>query len=1594
MNRSFASRTARRALAAAIALAFAAGSQAAVTLPTGPVFTAGTATFTPGTDTLTMDQVVPLTDIQWTSFSIGAGGTLVFNLADDAITRHSVATGGLSRLDGAWLGHGSVTFTQQGGSIGMSGTYAAAGSAASSFALYAGTALEFTGGIATHGGDVTLNGGRSLVVDGNIDLGTGKGGTLHLISGSGLAVWDSVTTVMDPATGAVIGPGGSQVSTRVLSNAHGNVELTAGEALGVYAGFSSEGSISLHATGIELGTGDSLDSDAALRAGTAGGPAADILLHSDSYMIQKYGVLLSATGKVRIEAPTGSADLLGTIAAPRVELEGWRFDQTQQYYGGSLVADVLSGSADTFYLQGNNNAVARLSNISAYNFYLINNTDITGDGLVVTDWLNLDARGHDITLDDPNNRISALSARGRHVTMMTGPTVHLIDIDADALSVTADGDIDNHVGVDTSLAVRGDTVLKSLSGRIELAGQFGGRLDATTYDKDVWISGTLGGTTQIFGGDVRLMLSGRPTVGFVSGSQSVLLDSGIDPSSVITVDNWITTPLLKTKGNVVLQRMGPLPGAIAVDGELTFAVDQQQTPYSNNPISGTGTLVQAGPGTVILNGAIDGVAIRVDGGHLLLGDGDIPPQHVTSNILVNANGTLSGSSLIDGAVSVAAGGALAPGNGIGAMQLGQLDMAAGSHLYYSIGSPAPDLLTYGQSDTLSVHGNVTFNGPVALSIDNSGAGYFAPGFYHVLDYAGALAESGGGLQLDATSTPLNFTLLRDTANKRIDLLYTPQLLAFNAWNANGHASGSAPGGGSGTWTAASHNWATLDGAYTGPFAPRPSFAIFAGEAGRVTVDGSAGAMDVTGMQFLSDGYRLDGGPIHLVASNGVNPVIRVGDSASAEGITTTIANDLTGTAGLIKSDGGTLVLGGDNRWTGGTMITGGKLGIASAANLGLGDVTLAGGTLQVRGTGLQGLQRQYTVVTTGGIDVADAANTFSIGAGALKGSGQFIKEGAGTLVLAGSNGFSGRYLIRNGTLRADAAALMINGVDIAGTLDMDQQADGYYFGALSGNGTLVKHGQGTLTYAGNAQALSGHINVAEGRLVFGSGAGSGTSTHADITVAEGAVLAGNGTTGSVAVHGYLDPAAPGERLSIDGDLTMARGSTLMIDTSADGQGNGASAGVHVSGRATIDGARLVLDAQGARWVADQQFVILDAAGGVSGTFASINSNFAFLNTLVAYSSTGNISLILQRNAAALEDVAATPNQRAVAIAAGALGAGHAVYDRLVALDAGAARLAFTLLSGTLHASVQGAVMDSQRQVRDAVTRHLADADLPGGQRADDGRVSTWISALGRDADYDGDANAAKADASDSGLLLGADLAVGQSGRIGVVLGHVTQNIHERSSRGSADVKGTQFGLYGDVAFDALRLSGGLVQAHHTIDTRRDIAIGTTTTRGYASHDADTTQGFAELGYGFGATGRWKAEPFVQAAVVHWHGDKASEQGGTGTLVVGADDAHVTTGRAGVHLGTALDSEARFGVQATFAWQHAWGDTVPEAHLRFAEGGAGFTTAGAPLARNAGVVDAGLVVRLAPAVHLDASYTGQFASKASDHGGRLSLNMTF
>jgi outer membrane autotransporter protein len=81
-------------------------------------------------------------------------------------------------------------------------------------------------------------------------------------------------------------------------------------------------------------------------------------------------------------------------------------------------------------------------------------------------------------------------------------------------------------------------------------------------------------------------------------------------------------------------------------------------------------------------------------------------------------------------------------------------------------------------------------------------------------------------------------------------------------------------------------------------------------------------------------------------------------------------------------------------------------------------------------------------------------------------------------------------------------------------------------------------------------------------------------------------------------------------------------------------------------------------------------------------------------------------------------------------------------------------------------------------------------------------------------------------------------------------------------------------------------------------------------------------------------------------------------------------------------------------RGTLGWRHAMGDITPVAALAFQSGGAAFTLAGSPIARDALVAEAGLDLAVAPNASLGISWTGQFADQSHDNAVKDNFGWKF
>lgn len=740
----------------------------------------------------------------------------------------------------------------------------------------------------------------------------------------------------------------------------------------------------------------------------------------------------------------------------------------------------------------------------------------------------------------------------------------------------------------------------------------------------------------------------------------------------------------------------------------------------------------------------------------------------------------------------------------------------------------------------------------------------------------------------------------------------------------------------------------------------------------------------------SGALTFDGGTLATTASftsARAVTIVHRGTIDVAGGTTLEFTGAIAGTGDLLKSGGGTLTLSGANAY-GDTLIQEGVL-VGSASSIS-GDIGNAG------------------------IVVFDQAQDakFRGAVGGIGGSnGRMIKAGTGVLSLSGASLLD--WTINAGGLVAAAESFTGNVTIRPGaSFAFDQGEDASYGGMISGAGEFIKNGPGILQLTGDNSGFSGPAMIAGGTLVVGVG-GKGALGGTTV-VGRGATLGGSGSVGTttIASGGIISPGNSIGTLTVSGDLSLAPGATYQVEV--DGTGN--SDRIGVSGRASIAGGAVNVLAEnrrddGAAYDPATIYTILSAAGGITGSFDAVTEDFAFLSAALD-SDPYAVRLVLTRDAANAPTFCLagfSASQCATGLGVESLGTGNSLYDVVLGVSEAEAPGAFDQLSGEIHASVKSALMEDSLLVRDAAAGRIRAATGsvsalsapvlaygPGGRElaaASADRLASWARAFGAWGKVDGDGNAAGMERSTGGILMGTDVPIAETWRVGVLAGYSRSSfdIGERASSGSSD--NYHLGLYGGGQWGNLGFRSGLAYGFHDIESQRSVEFSGFSDRLTAGYDATSFQAFGEFGYRIqGAAAAF--EPFANLAYVNLRTDGFDEAGGAAALsgLGQTSDASFTT------FGLRASVDVSFGglnalVRGAVGWRHAFGDVTPVATQAFV-GGQPFSIAGAPITKDAAVIEAGLDLELAPQASLDITYNGQAASSAWEHGFAASLAVRF
>jgi outer membrane autotransporter protein len=229
-------------------------------------------------------------------------------------------------------------------------------------------------------------------------------------------------------------------------------------------------------------------------------------------------------------------------------------------------------------------------------------------------------------------------------------------------------------------------------------------------------------------------------------------------------------------------------------------------------------------------------------------------------------------------------------------------------------------------------------------------------------------------------------------------------------------------------------------------------------------------------------------------------------------------------------------------------------------------------------------------------------------------------------------------------------------------------------------------------------------------------------------------------------------------------------------------------------------------------------------------------------------------------------------------------------------------------------------------------------------------------------------------------------------RAGLLAGYGNSSLKADARDSSAKVDSYTLGAYAGTQLGKLGLRVGAAQTWHRLDTRRGVDVPGVADTARSSYRGSTGQVFGEAGYALQA-GPVSVEPYAALAYANqrMHGyDEHSPAGLHGDS--DSDDIVFSTLGARASSQIHLDrTEAT--LHGALGWRHAYGSVTPTATHAF-DGGADFSVAGTPIARDAALVEAGIDLRVGRATTVGVAYQGQIGRDARQHGVMGQLNVMF
>ena len=637
-------------------------------------------------------------------------------------------------------------------------------------------------------------------------------------------------------------------------------------------------------------------------------------------------------------------------------------------------------------------------------------------------------------------------------------------------------------------------------------------------------------------------------------------------------------------------------GAITLNSGATLTIqnDAGDTVTFNNAIDGNGNLTKTGAGTLTLAGgnSYSGTTALSGGALQIATDSNLGAGSVTLSDATTLE--VSGSTTIDNALVL----------------VGTANVMLSNPTTFSGDISGSGNLVKQGSGNLTLSGANSYSGTTTVS-----AGFLLIAGDSNLGSGTLTIENSAGLTITGSGTIDNAIVLSGTFG-----------IINTTTGVNATLSGIISG--TGRLTKGSTGELTLSGSNTysgGTYVSNSTLGITGNNSlgsGQLTLMNSA-VLNISGGSLITNNIVINSPPTTINTS-----------------VDVTISGVISGSSTLTKSGTGTLTLTGNNTYSNNTIIQAGALSITNGDNI-------SSGFIAIQNAGRLIVSSSTTL--SNNVMLLSANSSVSVGSGdsltlsgVVSGTGSLIKADSGTLILSGSNTYSGATVINGGTLSIAGDGNLGTGnlqlqdgtlrVTGAGTIDnaivlgnglfvntIETTNDTTLSGVISGSGDVIKTGSGALTLSASNSA-TGTLTASAGTVLIDG------SYDGQVSAQSTGTVRGNGTlNGLVAIFsgGTLAAGSSPGSLTINGNLQLETGSTLAVDIS------GTTAGTEydqltVNGTVTINNALLTVNLGSYSPPFSSSFTIIsnDGADAISGTFSGLAEGSTVGGTTLSLSYAG------------------------------------------------------------------------------------------------------------------------------------------------------------------------------------------------------------------------------------------------------------------------------------------------------------------------------------------------------------------------------------